>query len=142
MAACFSCDAHASEAGLLAYDIVGDAVPAALGGLLGDPERGREIVLDRRSGNCLICHALPAIDQHFQGELGPALAGVGERLSTGQIRLRLIDQSRINATTIMPPYYRVDALSHVAPEYIGQTALQAQQIEDVVAYLSTLSSSP
>ena len=101
MAACFSCDAHASEAGLLAYDIVGDAVPAALGGLLGDPERGREIVLDRRSGNCLICHALPAIDQHFQGELGPALAGVGERLSTGQIRLRLIDQSRINATTIM-----------------------------------------
>jgi sulfur-oxidizing protein SoxX len=66
------------------------------------------------------------------------MAGVASRLNEGQIRLRLIDQSRINRQTIMPPYYRVEGLRNVAPEHEGRTALDAQEIEDVVAYLSGL----
>lgn len=123
---------------LLAFEVVGDAVPAPLGGLEGDPAQGRDIVLDRRAGNCLICHSLPDADEPFQGEIGPPLAGVGERLSRGQIRLRLIDQSRIEPTTVMPPYYRTEGLTNVAPEHPGRPALDAQQIEDVVAYLAGL----
>ncbi len=131
-------NAAASDHGLIPYEVRGDAVPEPLGGLKGDAARGRAIVLDRRSGNCLICHAFPIEREPFQGEIGPPLAGVASRLTEGQIRLRLIDQSRINPKTIMPPYYRVEGLTNVAPEYKGKPALSAQGIEDVVAYLASL----
>jgi L-cysteine S-thiosulfotransferase len=72
------------------------------------------------------------------GNLAPDLKGVGARLTSGQIRLRLVDQTRINPDSIMPPYYRTEDLSRVAPRYRGQPALSAQQIEDIVAYLATL----
>ena len=120
------------------YEVKGDAVLAPLGGLKGDPEGGKAVVLDRRRGNCLICHAFPIEGEPFQGEIGPPMAGVGARLTHGQIRLRLIDQSRINPETLMPPYYRVERLTDVAPEYRGRPALTDQEIEDVVAYLAGL----
>jgi sulfur-oxidizing protein SoxX len=123
---------------MLAYEVEGDAVPAALGGLRGEAASGKAVVLDRRRGNCLICHAFPLEGEPFQGEIGPPMMGVGARLSAGQIRLRLIDQSRINPQTLMPPYYRVDRLTDVAPEWRGRPALTAQEIEDVVAYLTSL----
>jgi sulfur-oxidizing protein SoxX len=123
---------------LVAYEVRGDAVAEPLGGLEGDAARGKAVVLDRRRGNCLICHVFPIDGQPFQGEIGPPMAGVASRLSEGQIRLRLIDQSRINPDTIMPPYYRVEGLRNVAAEYEGRPALDAQEIEDVVAYLSGL----
>lgn len=128
----------AAAADLLPYTVRDDSVPDPLGGLTGDPGRGRAVVLDRRRGNCLICHAFPVAGEPFQGELGPPMAGVGSRLDAGRIRLRLIDQSRLNPRTLMPPYYRVDGLVDVAPEYRGRPALEAQEIEDLVAYLATL----
>jgi L-cysteine S-thiosulfotransferase len=127
-----------AQSALLPYELRGDGVPAPLGGLIGDAARGKAIVLDRRRGNCLICHAFPIEGEPFQGEIGPAMAGVASRLTEGQIRLRLIDQSRINPETVMPPYYRVEKLTNVAPEYDGRPALEAQDIEDVVAYLMSL----
>ncbi|MEX2481731.1 MAG: sulfur oxidation c-type cytochrome SoxX [Gammaproteobacteria bacterium] len=130
--------AQGPAAELEPYSVRGDAVPEALGALRGDAARGRAIVLDRRRGNCLICHRVPVDDEAFQGEIGPPLAGVGSRLDAGQIRLRLIDQSRLNPATIMPPYYCISGLTDVAPEYRGRPALPAQAIEDVVAWLATL----
>jgi len=130
------------ESPLVDFTVRGDAVPASLGGLTGDAGRGRAIVVDRELGNCLICHRFPLPDQPFQGEVGPPMAGVGARLTAGQIRLRLIDQSRLNPRTLMPPYYRVAGLTDVAPEYRGEPALTAQQIEDVVAWLVTLEDAP
>lgn len=128
----------AGPAGIQAFVRTDDAVEKPLGGLSGDVTRGKAVVLDRRRGNCLICHALPAVDEPFQGEIGPDLKGVGSRLTAGQIRLRLIDQSVLNPKTVMPPYYRVAGLHDVAPAYAGKPALDAQEIEDVVAYLTTL----
>ena len=124
--------------GVVAFTIEGDAVPAPLGGLVGDPEQGRRIVMDRQIGNCLICHRISAIDERFQGVLGPALDDVGRRLSPGQLRLRVIDQRRLNPAAIMPPYYRVEGLRDVDPTYRGRPVLDAQQVEDVVAFLATL----
>ena len=109
-----------------------------LAGLHGRAERGRVIVVDRRKGNCLICHKIPSLDVPFQGEIGPSLAGLSQRLSEGEIRLRLIDQRRINPATLMPSYYRIDGLRDVAPAYSGKPVLEPQEIEDVVAYLLTL----
>jgi len=52
--------------------------------------------------------------------------------------LRIVDASRLNPNTIMPPYYRTEGLTRVAPTYQGKPVLSAEQIEDVVAYLATL----
>jgi sulfur-oxidizing protein SoxX len=54
------------------------------------------------------------------------------------LRLRLVDASRLNPETIMPPYYRIDGLDRVAPTFRDKPIFSAQQIEDVVAFLATL----
>jgi sulfur-oxidizing protein SoxX len=74
----------------------------------------------------------------FQGDLAPGLADSGRRWSEGQLRLRLVDASRLNAATIMPSYYRVDGLNRVGPAWRSKPILSAEQIEDIVAYLVTL----
>jgi sulfur-oxidizing protein SoxX len=104
----------------------------------GDPARGRAIVLSRESGNCFLCHTFPNAESAPPGNLGPPLAGVGARLSTGQLRLRVVDSGRINAQSIMPAYYRVEGLTQVAANFRGKPLLNAQQVEDVVAYLAQL----
>jgi sulfur-oxidizing protein SoxX len=115
-----------------------DTLPSSLTGTAGDPVAGRKIVLDRHVGLCLLCHSAPFPEEPFQGDLAPSLAGVGSRLSAGQIRLRIVDASRVNPNTIMPPYFRTEALQRVAPAYRGKSVLTAQQIEDVVAFLVSL----
>jgi L-cysteine S-thiosulfotransferase len=115
-----------------------DNLPSPLEGAAGDAARGKAIVLDRHVGLCLLCHSGPFPEQRFQGDLAPSLAGVGARLSEGQIRLRIVDASRVNPQTIMPAYYRTEGLTRVAPSQRGKTVLSAQQIEDVVAFLVTL----
>lgn len=127
---------------LAPYRIVGDAIPQSLTGRPGDAASGRAIVVDRKIGLCLLCHSGPFPRQHFQGNLAPDLAGVGTRASEGQLRLRLVDASRLNPDTIMPPYYRTGGLERVAPAYAGRPILSAAQIEDVVAFLATLREAP
>ncbi|HUS95228.1 MAG TPA: sulfur oxidation c-type cytochrome SoxX [Hyphomicrobiaceae bacterium] len=138
MAAIILATLPSASATLSEFNVRGDAVDAPLAGRAGDALRGRAIVLDRSRGNCLICHALPSTNEPFQGVIGPSLEGVARRLTAGQIRLRMIDQSRINPATIMPPFYRIRNLWNVALEYRGMPAFNAQEIEDVVAYLATL----
>ena len=123
---------------LLPYTIVGDAIPEPLTGASGDAERGRAIVVDRQAGLCLLCHSGPYPEQKFQGTLAPDLTGAGSRWTEGQLRLRIVDASRLNPDTIMPPYYRLEGLVRVAPAFQGRTVLTAEQIEDVVAHLATL----
>jgi L-cysteine S-thiosulfotransferase len=115
-----------------------DAIPKSLTGAKGDPARGRAIVTNRQSGLCLLCHSGPFPEERFQGNLAPDLKGAGSRWSEGQLRLRIVDSSRINPATIMPAYHRTEGLLRVAPAYRGKPVLSAEQIEDVVAFLMTL----
>jgi sulfur-oxidizing protein SoxX len=124
--------------GLRPYIVVGDAIPEPLTGTKGDAERGRGIVVNRQVGLCLLCHSGPFPEEKFQGTLAPDLKGTGARWSEGQLRLRIVDASRFNPDTIMPPYYRTEGLIRVAPAFQGKPILTAEQIEDVVAYLATL----
>jgi L-cysteine S-thiosulfotransferase len=128
----------ASADPLVPYEVVGDAIPAPLAEAAGDPARGRAIVVDRRVGLCLLCHTGPFPEERLQGSLAPDLGGVGARLSAGQLRLRIVDSGRVNPNTIMPPYYRIEGLVRVARPYAGKPILTAEQIEDVVAFLSAL----
>jgi sulfur-oxidizing protein SoxX len=118
--------------------VVEDAIPQSLTGAKGDVERGRNIVVNRQVGLCLLCHSGPFPEEKFQGTLAPDLKGTGARWSVGQLRLRIVDASRLNPGTIMPPYYRIDGLTRVAAAFQGKPVLTAEQIEDVVAYLATL----
>ncbi len=135
--------AHAQAT--MSYRVVGDTIPQPLmdfksGGSVftGDVGRGRVIVIDRAMGNCLICHAVPEPNERFMGDLAPDLKGIGSRLTPGQIRLRIVDQSIVTPNTIMPPYHRTDRLIRVPYRYRGWPLLTALQVEDVVAYLSNL----
>lgn len=127
----------ASAQGLRPYTVAGDAVPDSLTGTKGDATRGRALIVERTS-TCILCHNGPFPEQRFQGDLAPNLSGSGSRWSEGQLRLRLVDASRLNATTIMPSYYRVDGLNRVGRSWLGKPILSAEQIEDIVAYLVTL----
>jgi len=131
-------DVARNEEQLRPYTVVGDAIPRSLTGAKGDVERGRSIVVNRQVGLCLLCHSGPFPEEKFQGTLAPDLKGSGARWSEGQLRLRIVDASQLNPNTIMPPYYRVDGLTRVAPAFQGKPVLSAEQIEDVVAYLATL----
>jgi L-cysteine S-thiosulfotransferase len=120
------------------FTVVGDAIPGSLTGTSGDPARGRAIVLDRRLGACLLCHTGPFPEEKFQGNLAPDLKGAGSRWTEGQLRLRLVDATRLNPDTIMPAYYRVDGLTRVGHAWAGKPILSGEQIEDVIAFLMTL----
>jgi sulfur-oxidizing protein SoxX len=136
-AAAFALPAAAGAQDLRTYAVVGDAIPQSLTGMPGDAARGRALVVDRAS-TCILCHSGPFPEVKFQGDLSPNLAGAGSHWSEGQLRLRLVDASRLNPVTIMPSYYRVDGLDRVGPAWRGKPMLSAEQIEDIVAYLATL----
>ena len=131
------CPAAAAAQELRSYAVIGDAISQSLTGTAGDATRGRALVVER-SSTCILCHSGPFPEQKFQGDLAPSLAGSGSRWSEGQLRLRLVDASRLNAATIMPSYYRVDGLDRVGTAWRGKPILSAEQIEDIVAYLVSL----
>ena len=131
------CAGAGAQESLRPYQVVGGAIPEPLTGASGDPARGRAIVIKRES-TCLLCHSGPFPEERFQGNLAPDLKGTGARWSEGELRLRMVDAARLNPATIMPSYYRLDGLVRVAPSLRGKPVLTAEQIEDVVAYLTTL----
>jgi L-cysteine S-thiosulfotransferase len=128
----------AADPALVSYRIENNAIPIPLTREPGDPARGKTAVLSRDGGNCYLCHQIPDAGDTPLGNLSPPLNGVGKRLSAAQLRLRIVDSTRLNPETIMPAYYRIEGLHRVAPAYAGKPLLTAQQVEDVVAYLLTL----
>jgi Cytochrome c2 len=102
----------------------------------GDAQRGREVFTQREQGHCVLCHAVPGVER--AGNVGPSLAGIGNRLTPGQIRLRIADITRVYPESVMPTFHRTEGLVRVAPSLRGKPALDGQQVEDLVAWLSTL----
>lgn len=122
-----------------AYTVQDNGIEQPLTAGPADADRGRRIVIDPARGNCLICHTVPdAPGERFQGDIGPPLAGVGTRASAAELRLRLVDGTRLNPDTVMPAYHRVRGLTRVAQAWRDRPVLSAREIEDVVAYLQTL----
>jgi L-cysteine S-thiosulfotransferase len=120
------------------FVVVGDTIPAPIGGATGDAARGRTLILARDNANCILCHALTDPGVRYSGNVGPSLDGVGRRLTVPQLRLRIADNLRVNPDSVMPGYYRTENLDRVAAVYRGKPVLDAGQVEDIVAYLATL----
>lgn len=104
----------------------------------GDATRGAAIVASRSTSFCVLCHAVPGVPASQQGSLAPPLAGAGARWSADQLRERLVAPERFNPDTLMPSFRRSSGFTRVAPARQGQALFDAQQLEDVVAYLATL----
>ena len=124
--------------GVAAYRVVGDGIPEPLSPTPGNAQRGRSLIVARDAANCVLCHAVPEPSLRFAGDVGPSLEGAGRRLSSAQLRLRVVDYRRVNPASAMPSYHRVEGLVNVASRYADAPILSAVEVEDVVAYLATL----
>lgn len=125
----------------IAYDVVdGQSIPTPLTEAPGDPARGRAILSAPERGGCLACHRVAALaDTHpEQGVSGPALDGVASRVSEGSLRLQIVNIGIVTPDSQMPAYYTIEGVEPVAPGEPPRPLLEAQEIEDVIAYLMTL----
>ncbi|NRG19308.1 sulfur oxidation c-type cytochrome SoxX [Rhizobiales bacterium] len=113
----------------------------SLTGQPGDPMNGREVFADRKLGNCLACHVNSDMAElPFHGEVGPEIDGVASRYKPAQLRAIVVNSKKVfGSETIMPSFYRLENGARPMAEFQGKTILTAQQVEDVVAYLTTLS---
>ena len=117
-----------------------DAVLKSLTGVAGDAAAGRMIFADRKLGNCLACHANEdLIEESFHGEVGPPMDGVADRWEPQELRAIVVNSKAVlGEETIMPAFFHVGGRFRIAEDFEGQTILTAQQVEDVIAYLTTL----
>ena len=115
-------------------------VEESLSGTAGDAEKGRSVFANRKLGNCLACHANADLDAElFHGEVGPSLNGVANRYSEAELRAILVNSKAIFGDgTIMPSFYSLAHGDRTMEKFQGKTILEAQEVEDVIAYLLTL----
>lgn len=115
------------------------AVAASLTGVAGDPANGRKVFMNRKKGNCLACHVNDDMsEQSFHGEVGPELNGVGDRWETAELRGIVANAKMMFDGTIMPGFYKDAGFTRPLKNFSGKSILTAQEVEDVVAYISTL----
>ena len=114
-------------------------VDVSLTGQAGDPVAGRAVFANRKQGNCLACHINADLsEESFHGEVGPPMDGVGERWTEAELRGIVTNSKMMFEGTIMPAFYIDSGYERPLEDFAGKTILTAQQVEDVVAYLLTL----
>lgn len=121
-------------------------IAQSLTGIAGDPARGQEVMTTRGLGNCIACHQVTALQEYpFHGEVGPSLDGVGARWDAAGLRGIVANAKGVFPESVMPSFYKIDGYTRPGNAYTGKAAeggldplLSAQDIEDVVAYLLTL----
>ena len=146
LAGAVSSSAMANEVLPTAVSFDEGSVEQSLSGTAGDPANGRMIVGDKKQGNCVACHQVADLAEvPFQGEIGPALDGAGERWNEAELRGIVANAKIMFEDSMMPSFYKTEGFIRPGNAYTGEAAddtfgplLSAQQIEDVVAYLSTL----
>ncbi|GAB4384595.1 sulfur oxidation c-type cytochrome SoxX [Albidovulum sp.] len=120
------------------------AIAQSLTGVPGNPEEGAKL-MNKGAGNCIACHQVSSLDLAFQGNIGPSLDGVADRWSEAQLRGIVADAKKTFEGTMMPSFYKVSGFIRLGDGFTGKAhqgevkpLLDAQQIEDVVAFLMTL----
>ncbi|MBA84030.1 sulfur oxidation c-type cytochrome SoxX [Thalassobius sp. S69A] len=122
------------------------AVEQSLTGAAGNADAGFDVFSNKKKGNCIACHNIEErTDLTFPGNVGPILDGVGENRTIAELRGILVNSKMTFEGTVMPAYYKVDGFTRPGNAYTGKAAdgpldplLSAAQIEDVIAFLSTL----
>lgn len=114
------------------YQVDGDGIPKSLTGKPGVAARGKALLAKRNPANCLECHSIKDKELAGGGAKGPALDGIGAVLTPAQLRLSVVDIARVNPKAGMPSFHKADGAAK------GNARLTPQEVEDVVAYLSSL----
>lgn len=130
-----------SAEGIKPMDVafVDGTVEASLTGQAGNPEEGRKVFANRKQGNCLACHTNADLsEESFHGEVGPPMDGVADRWSVAELRGIVTNSKMMFEGTIMPAFYIDSGYERPLDDFAGKSILTAQQVEDVVAYLTTL----
>lgn len=122
----------------VAFDEYG-AVTASLTGVAGDAANGAMVFANRKQGNCLACHQNSGMsDAPFHGEVGPSLDGAGSRWEEAELRGIVSNSKMTFPDTIMPAFYINAGYTRSLEKFEGKPILEAQQVEDLIAYLMTL----
>jgi sulfur-oxidizing protein SoxX len=89
--------------------------------LNGDAASGRQVAMDRSTGNCIACHVLPGGEA--PGAIGPALVAMQTRYPNKRAVAEQIWDATVKSPDIaMPPFGRHDILTE-------------KQFVDVVEYV-------
>jgi L-cysteine S-thiosulfotransferase len=120
--------------------VIDGAIAAPLTAVAGNAEEGKKVIASRAIGNCVACHQSKAMAKEaFQGDIAPPLDGVGTRYSVEQLRAIIVNsKDALNPESAMPAFYVADPAPRVLEKFKGKTIMTAQQVEDVVAFLTTL----
>jgi sulfur-oxidizing protein SoxX len=118
---------------------VDGAVEASLTGQPGDAAAGRKVFSNRKLGNCLACHMNADMpEESFHGEVGPPMDGVADRWTEAELRGIVTNSKKMFEGTIMPAFYVDAGYTRPLGDFASASILEAQQVEDVIAYLMTL----
>ena len=132
--------ANAGEVAPGDVKIADNMLAMSVSGAEGNAEEGAAAFKNRGLGNCLACHVNSAMSKElFQGNVGPSLDGVAERYKPEELRAIVVNSKAVfGDETVMPGFYSLDVGKHVREDLVGKTILTSQQVEDIVAYLTTL----
>ena len=85
--------------------------------------QGGCLVLDRKKGNCMGCHAIAGMTS---GNIAPPLVSMQQRFPDKKLlRERIYDATKQNPNTVMPPFGRHNILTQ-------------DEIDKIVEFVSTL----
>ncbi|MEM8792376.1 MAG: c-type cytochrome [Pseudomonadota bacterium] len=129
----------ATAADVVPYTITnGNRISASLTGQTGDWQLGRRLYFDQSLTGCSTCHGSPGGPgaETVGGTTAPSLAGVGSRLTSGEIRLWIVAPVAIDPLTEMPGFFLPGQTPAADAAIINGPRLTASQIEDIVAYLA------
>jgi sulfur-oxidizing protein SoxX len=121
------------------------AIEQSISGAAGNPEEGKKVFATAALGNCVACHAAEiTADIPFPGNVGPTLDGAADRWTEAQLRGLVVNAKMTFDGTVMPAFYKTSGYIRPGDAYTGKAGaeplppvLNAQQVEDVVAYLMT-----
>ena len=122
------------------------AVAESISGAPSDVANGLALMVNRGKGHCFACHQVssqPGVP--FQGNIGPMLDGAGSRWDEAQLRGIVANAKITFPDTMMPSFYKTSGYIRPGDAFTGKAGteplpplLTAQEIEDIVAYLLTL----
>ena len=102
---------------LLGTLLLGSIAPANAEEAKTTVQKGKEVAVDRKKGNCLACHAMD--DGSLPGNIGPPLVAMKLRYpDKAVLRAQIWDATAKNPNSIMPPFGRHQMLSEEEIDWI------------------------
>lgn len=104
---------------LLGTLLLGSIAPANAEEAKTAAQKGKEVAVDRKKGNCLACHAMD--DGSLPGNIGPPLVAMKLRFpDKAVLRAQIWDATVKNPNSIMPPFGRHQMLSEEEIDWITE----------------------